>query len=127
MSSKFIILRFSVTFLIRVVKQLLVSRVVSKSAVQRSICMDKTRVYFFLFFLFAPFKTTSSCCLFIRRGETDLNKPLIKGIPRYNEAECIPRRTYIDMFRVTNPCYLRTHFSRQTPAGARFIWIPLHV
>ena len=47
-----------------------------------STCMDKTRVYFFFF---------------IPRGETDVDKPLIKGIPRYNEAECIPRRTYSDM------------------------------
>ena len=30
-------------------------------------------------------------------------KPLIKGIPRYNEG--IPRRTYSDMFRITNPCH----------------------
>ena len=56
LSSKFIILRFSVTFLIRVVKQLLVSRVVSKSAVQRSIYMDKTRVYFFGFSFLFPLK-----------------------------------------------------------------------
>ena len=49
LSSKFIILSFSVTFWIRVVKQLLVSRVVSKSAVERGARMDKTRVYFFFF------------------------------------------------------------------------------
>ena len=41
--------------------------------------------------------------IFIPCGETDLDKPLIKGIPRYNE--CIPRRTYSDMFRITNPCH----------------------
>ena len=35
-------------------------------------------------------------------------------------------RTYSDMFSITNPCYLPTHFSRQTP-GIRFIWIPMHV
>ena len=56
LSSKFILLWFSVTLVwIRVVKQLLVSRVVSKSAVERSTCMDKTRVYFFFVCLF-PFK-----------------------------------------------------------------------
>ena len=31
------------------------------------------------------------------RGETDLDKPLIKGLPRYKKAECIPRRTYSDL------------------------------
>ena len=51
----------------------------------------------FLFFPFVSFDTISSCCLYIRGGETELNKPLIKGIPRYNEADCIPRRTYSTM------------------------------
>ena len=31
------------------------------------------------------------------RGETDLDKPLIKGLPRYKKAECIPRRTYSNL------------------------------
>ena len=47
---------FSVTFWIRVVKQLLVSQVASKSAVERSTCMDKTRVYFFCFSFLFPLK-----------------------------------------------------------------------
>ena len=85
LSSNFIILWFSVTFWIRVVKQLVLSRVVSKSVVERSTCMDKTRVFFL---------TISCCCFFIPRGETNLDKPLIKGTPRYNEVECILRRTY---------------------------------
>ena len=55
----------------------------------------------------------SSCCLVNPRGETDLEKPLIKGILRYNEAEYIPRITYSDMFRITNPCYL--HISPGKP------------
>ena len=56
LSSKFIVLWFSVTFWIRVVKQLLVSRVVSKSAVERITCIDKTRVWFFCFSFLFPFK-----------------------------------------------------------------------
>ena len=43
------------------------------------------------------FLLNDSQLLFIYpRGETDLDKPLIKGLPRYNEAECIPRR-YSDL------------------------------
>ena len=51
------------------------------------------------FFVFPfCFLLNDSQLLFIySRGETDLDKPLIKGIPRYKEAECIPRRTYTDL------------------------------
>ena len=99
LSLKSIILWFSVAFWIRVVKQLLVSRVVSKSAVERSTRMDKTRVYFLLLlFFFFCFLLNDFQLLFIYpRGETDLDKPLIKGLPRYKKAECIPRRTYSDL------------------------------
>ena len=54
LSSKFIILRFSVTFWIRVVKQLLVSRVVSKSAVERlvHVWIKHESIFFCFSFLF---------------------------------------------------------------------------
>ena len=94
LSSKFIILRFSVTFLNQSSQATIFSRVVSKSAVEGSTCMDKTRVYFFFVFPFCFLLNDFQLLFIYPRGETDLDKPLIKGIPRYNEAECIPRRTY---------------------------------
>ena len=77
------------------------------------------RVYFIFFVV--SFLTISSSCLFIPSCKKDDDNPIIKGTPRYNEAECIPCRTYSDMFRMTNPCYLRTHFSRQTPGTSVFL------
>ena len=78
---------------------------------QKSTLIDKTRLFFF-----------SSSCLLIPRCKKDDDNPIIKGTPRrYNEAECNLRRAYSDLFRITNPCYLRIQFSRQTPGTSVFL------
>ena len=104
----------------RVVKQLVVYHEQSQTA--RSKIVHLLMKGFYCFFFFCFLLTISSSCLFIPRCKKDDENPIIKGKPRqYNEAECNLRRAYSDMFRITNPCYLRTHFSRQIPGTSVFL------
>ena len=83
---------------------------------------------FFVFSFFFPLNDFQ--LLFIYpRGETDLiDKPLIKGIPRYKEAKCIPRRTYSDlcsMFLKSHCCWWTLALGELRLLGYPIMTIPI--